>query len=53
MAYVVPYDTEPVCCGEPMAIQEYDADDDLYAYSCVITPSHPLKYVEKDDETWK
>lgn len=44
--------SKPICCGEPMEVQEYDSDEDAYLYVCVMEPDH-TRWLVDDDEVWK
>lgn len=45
-------DEPPECCGEPMSIDSYDGDDDVYVYTCMVNRKHTVA-VTDDTETWK
>jgi hypothetical protein len=43
---------DPVCCGFPMTVQEYDKDEDTYLYMCQENCNHLVSFTD-DDEVWK
>ena len=43
---------DPTCCGETMAINEYDKNADAYLYICTEDRAH-TRWVTDDDEVWK
>lgn len=43
---------DPICCGEPMEVVEYDSDEDVYHYVCQVNRDHTQWFTD-EDEVWK